>query len=214
MGAVDVSIPHFCYKWCTPTNIGATTAWYLWCIMTMVLEPTDRPTTKPWIQSDQPLPQGADLLLRALSVSVGAHRCGEMWGTDCPRIVHPPHFEHPEHPAPVQPVRRTYSTNLRILWTKEAESPDCSPQRLRKLASCSYITVRLPVAQHPNCPVDVLAQLAGDQIWYIRQAVAKNPNTDGATLAAMLADKRNRKRYWHESIATSIKAHPNYDPPQ
>jgi len=157
--------------------------------MAVTLDP-NRQSNKPWIRQGEPPPHGTDLLLRALSVSVGAHRCGEVWGTDCQQIVHPPHFEHPGHPAPPPTLQ------LRDQWgtrAKIAQNVDCPPQLLRRLAADYHPRVRLRVAQNPRCPTDVLDQLAHDSGQLIQQAVATNPNSSAEALA-VLYNKWNKRR--------------------
>lgn len=175
----------------------------------------DHPPTKPWIHPGEPPPRGVDLLLRALSVSVGSHRCGEMWGTDCPVVVHPPSYTHEEHPPPGPtpprhpgPRRKTLAVHEHI----EVADPDCSPQRLRELSTHRLFAVRREVARHPNCPTDVLAQMALDQQGLMYE-VACNPSAAATILAAMLDELGSPAGTGYvRRIRAAILAHPNYTP--
>lgn len=132
--------------------------------------------------------QGSNQYRTRTGVSLGAsavdlmaqsgpqRRCGEVWGTRCRALVHPPDFRHGNH-------GRSLETRIR------AANEGADATVLVMLAQDPTDVVRTGLALNDHCPPEVLAQLAGDPDHHTRWAVAQHPHTPPETLAQLLRDR-------------------------
>ena len=104
-------------------------------------------------------------------LSAGYRRCGEVWGTKCPKLVSHPNWSHDKHPSTRS---KRYVANDR----------STSPVLLQDLAHDEDWEVRWAVAGNPNTPPDILDMLADDSRMGI--SLVYNKNTRQDTLQRLL----------------------------
>ena len=106
-------------------------------------------------------------------LSAGYRRCGEVWGTECPKLVSYPNWSHDKHP----------STRSKENIAKSQSTPSIM---LQDLAHDEDWKVRWAVAGNPNTPPDILDMLADDDRYGVSSRLVYNGSVRQDTLQRLL----------------------------
>jgi hypothetical protein len=159
-------------------------------------------TRRNALSSTPTAPADPELLAQATPSLADQRVCGAVWGGKCQRLVDPPDYTHPGHPALAAKVDRASSPDahpiaLMVLSRNTrpdirsavASNPSATPDILSQLATDTDDSTRCWVAAHHSTPIPVLESLASDHKDTVRYEVARNERTPIAVLEQLLQDR-------------------------
>lgn len=125
------------------------------------------------------------------TAALGPRRCGDLWNTDCDRLIQAPGWSHDGHPS-VDSA------------TAAARNPNTPPEILRHLSLYMDLkVVQEAVASNPNTPPETLDMLTEDSNRNVRRAAAANPYLPASTMKRLEEQQASDNNDYHLTLGLS-----------